>query len=156
MAWIELNDEQLTGAELAQTVAKKAQKREQSDGKLALNMPNFGYAAPMPSPPQGQPYSPNLYHHLQALNELPPPPTSAELVASPATQLPIIGKIWQMVRGAAHALVLFYVNKVVAHETAVSLHTRSVLHELTRQLQTQQEEITHLRAELQKLKKDEG
>ncbi|MCA9970313.1 MAG: hypothetical protein KC425_08860, partial [Anaerolineales bacterium] len=96
-------------------------------------------------------FAPNLYHHLHALNDLPPFDAAPQLVASPATRLPLLGRLWQLVRAQAHRLVLFYVNRHAAYNSQAALHLVNTLNELTRLAQTQQQEIAALRAEIARL-----
>ena len=57
--------------------------------------------------------------------------TDPLLVDSPSTQIPVIGRLWSSIRGAAHNLVLFYVNRSIAHQTNINSYMVSVLNRLT-------------------------
>ena len=80
------------------------------------------------------------------------PETAPVLAASAATQLPLFGRLWKLVREQAHQLVLFYVNRLVAHQTNVDRHLVSVANELTREIQEQQEQIRALQEEVEALR----
>jgi len=58
------------------------------------------------------------------------------------------------VRAQFHQLVLFYVNRSVSDQSQLNINVVSVLNELTRVSQVQQEEIDALRAEVQRLKQE--
>jgi hypothetical protein len=99
-------------------------------------------------------YSALLYYHLHQLNEMETAETAPILVPSPSTRLPLLGSLWQFIRGAAHGLVLFYVNRYIAHNAIFHNHLINILNEQTRLLQRQQEEIERLHGEVQKLERE--
>lgn len=152
--WITIEDEELTAAALETAVAQRLAERRAALGwPSPVDFPTFGYLSPMPEkPPQGA-VSQSLYHHLRQLNEMEAPETASVLLPSPATRVPILGRLWAVVREQAHQLILFYVNRTLAHETAVNTHTLNALNELTRLAQSQQEEINRLQKELEQLQK---
>jgi hypothetical protein len=153
--WIIIEDEEVTADGLAAVVAQRlAERRAQLGQPPSLNLPAFGYLSPLPETPQ-QPVSATLYHHLRHLNELGAPETTPVLVPSPATRVPILGRFWRTIRAQMHQLILFYVNRALAHETAVTNHTRSTLNELTRLAQAQQEEINRLQQEIERLQEEQ-
>jgi len=136
--WIVIEDEVTTAVLLL--TARRAATGQPSP----IDYPAFGYLSPMPQPPESGAVSKTLYHHLRQLNEMDAPDAAPVLYVSPATKMPILGRLWGMVREQAHGLVLFYVNRAMAHETAVNTHTLNTLNELTRLTQLQQEEIVRL------------
>jgi polyhydroxyalkanoate synthesis regulator phasin len=83
-----------------------------------------------------------------------PPPVQLLLAPSPATRVPIFGKLWQTVRGQFHELILFYVNRAVSHEIKLDNHIISALNELTRIIQEQQQEIDALHEQIRQLEED--
>ena len=105
----------------------------------------------MPQPPAENDYSATLYHHLQQLNEIEMPETTPLLVPSPSTRLPLLGPLWQTIRRSAHELVLFYVNRHIAHNSILHNHLINILNEQTRLMQQQQAEIEQLRKDVQSL-----
>ena len=77
--------------------------------------------------------------------------TEPILVASPSTRIPILGPLWGTIRRAAHDLVLFYVNRNIAHNTTFHNHLINILNEQTRLLQQQQAEIERLQQKIEEL-----
>lgn len=150
--WLEIHDEAVTAVSLISQIEERVRQRRQEHGRVNIQFPTFGYLSPMPEPLQSQ-NAPNLYHHLRQLNQMDAPPVTAVLVPSPATRVPILGRLWQMVRGQIHNLILFYVNRTNSHNSQVNSHITSTLNELTRLLQEQQQQIEQLQAELDALKK---
>ena len=152
--WIVIEDEELTAADLETAVAQRLSERQAKLGRPSpVDFPMFGYLSPMPEKPAKGAVSQSLYHHLRQLNEMEAPETASVLLPSSATRIPILGRLWAVIRGQAHQLVLFYVNRALAHETAVNTHTLNALNELTRLTQSQQEEINRLQKELERLHK---
>lgn len=90
-----------------------------------------------------------LHRHLREVNaefaDLHNEPILAE---SPATRVPVLGKIWASVRQHAHELVLFYVNRGTFHQLSVNRRLVSVVNLLTAQLEEQRAEIAQLRRDL--------
>lgn len=151
--WLEIHDSQISSAELVAEIDKRVQMRREALGEVKLLFPTFGTVSPFPDPPSDRPYNPNLYHHLRQANEIDPPPTMPVLAKSPATQIPLIGRVWQMIRGQVHELILFYVNRNVAYQSKLDNHLISSLNELTRVVEMQREELDDLRQEVDELKK---
>ena len=93
---------------------------------------------------------PILAYHLEqvraAYNKVWP-----ELVLAPswATQLPVIGKIWQSIREQAHRLVLYYVEMTAGKQVGFNEHVVGSLNRLTRM----QERIAELEQEIAALQK---
>lgn len=155
--WIVIEDEVTTAVLLETAVEAQLTARRAVIGQPSpIDYPAFGYLSPMPQPPESGVASKTLYHHLRHLNEMDAPDTSPILYASPATKVPILGRLWGMIREQAHGLVLFYVNRGVAHETAVNTHTLNTLNEITRLIQSQQEEIVRLQEEVARLQNGGG
>ena len=146
--WLEIHDSEISSAELTAEIARRVEQRRETLGPVHLAFPTFGTVSPFPEPPTDRLYNPNLYHHLRQANDMKPPDTAPILADSPATQVPILGRFWRMIRGQFHELILFYVNRYVAHETQMDNHLLSSLNELTRIVQVQQDEIQSLRESL--------
>lgn len=145
ISWIVMDDEEITAVKLETAVEQNLSKRRMAIGTPPpIDFPSFGYRSPMPRQPASGAVSKTLYHHLRHLNEMDAPETAPILQSSPATKIPLLGRFWGMIRKQAHGLVLFYVNRTVAYETAVNTHTLNTLNELTRLTQSQQEEIRRL------------
>jgi hypothetical protein len=89
---------------------------------------------------------------LKQANKTPSTAVEPVLAPSPATQMPILGRLWELIRGEMHNLVLFYVNRAVADQNQLNVNLVSALNELTRVVQAQRAEIESLRAEIRRLK----
>lgn len=152
--WLELYDTEVTAEQLIATIEKRVQQRLAEQGEIKRIFPTFGFIAAMPQPPTDQDYSATLYYHLQRLNEMETAETAPILVPSPSTRLPLLGPLWQFIRGAAHELILFYVNRYIAHNAIFHNHLINILNEQTHLLQRQQEEIEKLRRDVQKLERE--
>ncbi len=50
---------------------------------------------------------------------------------SPATRLPVIGRVWATIRQEVHELVLFYVNRAVRQQVMVNRSLVQVVNQLT-------------------------
>ena len=151
--WLDIDDEELTADQLNTLITQRIQQRRAELGEVKRTFPTFGFVAAMPEPPTTGDYSATLYHHLQRLNGLETAETTPLLVPSPSTRLPLLGPLWQTIRRAAHELVLFYVNRHIAHTTTFHNHLINILNEQTRHLQQQQTEIDKLRQEVETLQK---
>jgi len=151
--WLELHDPEISSADLVAEIEKRVQKRRAELGQVRLVFPTFGTVSPFPEPPSDRPYNSNLYHHLRQANEIGPPDTAPLLADSPATQIPLIGRFWKLIRSQFHELILFYVNRYIGYETQLDNHLISSLNEMTRVIQLQQEEIESLRHDLEVEKK---
>ena len=150
--WLELHDPEISSADLVAEIEMRVQLRREELGQVRLVFPTFGTVSSYPEPPTDRPYNPNLYHHLRQANEMEPPVTAPVLADSPSTQVPFLGRFWQLIRSQVHELVLFYVNRYVGYETQLDNHIISSLNEMTRVIQVQQEEIDILRNEVEVLK----
>lgn len=148
--WISIHDSEWTAERLTAVLSQRAAQTAAEHGPIALLFPTFGYRSDFPEP-EGRPLNPGLYHHLKLANDLPPPATEPLLAPSPATRVPLLGRLWQAVRGQFHGLILFYVNRYASHEAQLDNHLVSVLNELTRTVAAQQAEIEALRAEVRRL-----
>lgn len=149
--WLHIEDAHLSSAELVARVEEQLQKRRDRLGPLTRRFPTFqATSTALDDPHQTLEEAHDaLRDALRRLNELPPPPTHANLATSPATRVPLLGRLWALIRNQAHHLVLFYVNRQQAHQAQVNLHTANVLHELAALLIAQQQEIEHLQSRLE-------
>lgn len=148
--WIEIHDEAITSAELVAEVERRVAQRRAELGPVNLVFPTFGHVSTFPEPPPGAQVSPHLYYYLKQANQTPASAVEPLLASSPATQLPVVGRFWQRVRGQVHSLVLFYVNRAVRDQNRLNVNLISTLNELTRVVQEQAAEIDGLRAELRR------
>jgi hypothetical protein len=145
-AWITLGDPQISDARILDIVRERVAARRAALGVDARRFPHFGMT-PLPDEPQDA-ADPELYQQLRLLNEIfADAPTEPNLAPSPATGLPVIGKWWATIRAQAHALVLFYVNRNLAHTIDINRNLVSAMNLLARLSDEQAREIAALKAE---------
>lgn len=151
--FIELNDEQVTAEALTAQIAARLQSRPVLSPP---EIPPYAVHEGPPGLPADIPYRFGLYYHLQRTHDLyPRAETAPVLAASPATRLPLFGRLWALIREQAHSLVLFYVNRSLAQQTAVNRHLVGAVSELTRQVEEQQRTIARLERRLQELEQED-
>jgi hypothetical protein len=148
--WIEIHDDVVTSEELVAEVEQRVARRRAELGPVNLVFPVFGHVSTFPEPPPAGQVSPHLYYYLKQANQTPAAAVEPLLASSPATQLPVIGRFWQRVRGQVHSLVLFYLNRAVRDQNRLNVNLISTLNELTRVVQEQATEIDALRTELRR------
>lgn len=146
--WLEIDDGELSSEALAAHVEERLKARREQLGPVSRHFPAFQTAAPHP---ENAAAPSEVREILRQLQELPEAPTHATLAPSPATRLPILGRLWQLVRSQTHALVLFYVNRHVAHQTRHNHLVASTLLRLSATVNIQQQEIKRLQARLEEL-----
>ena len=151
-SWLKISDTEMTSAELEAEVERQVQQRRKTLGQVRPQFPTFGVLSPAP---EFKLNNPTLEHHLRQANQMSPLPTTPVLATSPATRIPLLGNLWQLVRRQFHELILFYVNRAASHEIMVDNHIISTLNELTRVIQAQQEEIERLRDEIQAFEEEQ-
>ena len=147
-SWLKITDSEMSSSELESEVERRVQQRRQALGEIHPQFPEFGVLSPEPEVTLN---NAALAHHLRQANEMDPPAVHPVLAPSPATRIPLLGKLWQLVRRQFHELVLFYVNRAASHETRLDNHIISTLNELTRIIQDQQTEIERLQEEIHAL-----
>lgn len=153
--FLEIHDSEMSGEGLEAVVEERVRARRARLGVVERVFPVFGTAVPCPEQPANLDHPPALYHHLRQANGLyGRPETGPVLVASPATRVPVLGRLWGMIREQAHGLVLFYVNRALAHQTAINRHTISALNQLTLISQEQQRTIARLEEEIGRLREE--
>ncbi len=149
---IEIRDPEIDAAAIMATVRDRIQQRRKELGYEPRKFPTFG-GAQFPGRPEDLPYDPDYYDHLELANELYlQVETEADLQVSSATRTPGLGRIWSSVREQAHALVLFYVNRSISHQTGVNREIIGVLNKLTEINVEQQRKLARLEKELQELR----
>lgn len=148
--WIVIHDEQVSSEELVHQVEERVARRRAELGVVEVVFPTFGYVSSYPDVPLEKRVSPHLFYYLEQANRTPPASVEPVLAPSPATRAPVVGGLWQKLRGEMHNLVLFYVNKSVREQSRTNANLVSTLNELTRVIQDQQAEIDALRAEIQR------
>lgn len=150
--WIEIHDESITSEELAREIEARVARRRAELGPVKLIFPTFGHISTFPDPSPVDRLNSHLYYYLKRVNETPPPAVAPVLAPSPATRMPVVGRLWRQIRGEVHNLVLFYVNRSVQEQNRLNIDLISTLNELTRVVQEQQAELEALRAEVRRLR----
>ena len=89
--WLVFEDEEMTVVEMETAVEEQLTERRLSLGRPpTIDIPTFGYLAPMPELPENNAVSQTLYHHLRLINEMEAPETTPVLAMSPATRIPCL------------------------------------------------------------------
>lgn len=149
---IEIRDPALDTIAIMAEIRTRVEKRRQELGYDKRRFPTFG-TAEYPGEPEDMAYDDLLYHHLRLANRsYADIETRPLLASSPATRVPVLGRLWGLIRGGAHNLVLFYVNRAVSQQVNINRHLVSVLNRLAaenqaqaRQIKALEEEVTQLR-----------
>lgn len=141
---LELYDDEVTAAALMNRIAARLAEHPPAGDP---DFPEYSINTESPDFPTGIPYRFGQYYHLQRANALyHQVETGPDLAPSPATQVPLLGRLWRFIRAEAHRLVLFYVNRQVSHQAQVNRHLVQTLNELTRQIEEQQRAIQQFEA----------
>ena len=153
---IEIQDPEINPTEIMEQIRRRIQLRREKLGYPRQTFPTFGAAA-YPGEPEGEEYDADLYYHLRQANahyyEL---GVEALLVPSPRSRLPLLGWLWDRVRGEAHNLVLFYLNRLAQRQVTVNRHLVSTLNRMAVEIQEQQRRIQALEEEVQRLQGERG
>jgi hypothetical protein len=153
----EIQDAEVDPNQILQQIRERIARRREEKGYEERRFPVFGMTGYV-EPPADLPYDAELYSNLRLANEaFARIETGPVLAPSPATRAPVVGRLWQQVRGEVHNLVLFYVNRAVTQQVNVNRYLVAVVNRLTALSQEQQQTIARLEAELDALKsRDEG
>jgi len=147
-----IHDSEVNMGEIMAQIRQRIEERRRIYARDRQVFPTFG-AATFPCEPEDGDYDVTLFQHLRLANETyAERETKSTLASSPATRVPVLGRLWQIIRSEAHSLVLFYVNRSLTAQVNVDRHIISALNRLTAQLQDQRREIEALRAELAALR----
>jgi hypothetical protein len=146
--FFEIRDPQVDLGNIMAQIRQRIQERRRAYGYETRTFPAFGTAAHLGESDDIK-FDSTLYHHLRVVNEIyANAETAPNLSPSPATRVPVLGRLWQVIRYQAHSLVLFYVNRDIAWQVNVDRHIISTLNRLAALTQEQQCEITALQAQL--------
>lgn len=146
--WIGIDDPNVSSADLVERVEARLRKRREEMGAVDRHFPSFDPAGSRLESGSAEGRMATLRYHLQRLEQSGSPDTTPLLAPSPATRLPVLGRLWQLVRREAHQLVLFYVNRALAHQARVNRDAVATLQEMVALLEAQDEEIRRLQARL--------
>ena len=145
---IEIHDPEIDPPAIMAEIRRRIVQRRSELGYAHRAFPNYG-AAVYQGEPADIAYDKDLHYFLRLANAtFADAETEPVLADSPATRVPVLGRLWRMIRGGAHNLVLFYVNRAVTHQTSVNGHLVSALNRLTAVVEDQQRTINRLQAEL--------
>lgn len=149
---IEIKDPEIDPAGIMEQIRERVKQRRKEKGHDQRTFPSFGLTE-LPEAPSDRPYDPDLYYYLRLVNEsFAQAETHANLAPSPATKLPVVGRVWKLLRREVHNLVLFYVNRLITHQSNVNRYQVNVLNRLTTRLEEQERTIEQLQAELNQLR----
>lgn len=148
---IEIHDPEIDPAQIMEQIRERIRRRREELGYPRQTFPTFGAAA-YPGEPEGENYDADLYYHLRKANDLYHQiGVNVSLAPSPVTRLPILGRLWKLIRREAHNLVLFYVGKLAQQQVAVNKHMVSTLNRMAVQVQEQKRQLETLRADIERL-----
>ena len=140
---IEIRDPEIDDEEVVTRIRANIRARHAS-GRCAPALPDFHL-------PRAQSAGTSaLRYHLREAREAHNRVwVDLSLAPSPATQVPVVGRIWGLVREQAHRLVLYYLDKLAGRQVGFNEHVVGALY----QLAVVQEEIAALREEVAELRR---
>lgn len=145
---IEIRDPEIDPEEIMASIRRRVAQRRQEAGYDEKRFPTYGGMG-YPGEPSDMPYDPQLHHALREANEqFARFDMGVNLASSPATRMPVIGRLWARIRQEVHNLVIFYVNRAVRHQVGVNRALVQTVNHLASQNQDQQRELTALRRQV--------
>ncbi len=148
---LEIHDPELDPQVIMAEIRQRIQNRRVELGYEERTFPSFGDAVPYPEPPKDLPYSADLYHHLRQANILYDEVETEPILAhSAALRVPVFGALWKLIRQQAHSLVLYYVNRGLAHQVVVDRHLISVLNQIVVENEALKRLVTTLKEQVEK------
>ena len=149
---IEIHDPEIDLTQIMEQIRERIRQRREELGYPRKSFPKFGAAA-YPGEPESGDFDTDLYYHLRRANDLYYQiGVESSLAPSPTTSLPVVGRLWGLIRREAHNLVLFYLGKSAQQQVAVNRHLVSTLNRMVTQLQQQQADLRELRDEIERLR----
>lgn len=117
--------------------------REKQHLHLESELPNFDL------PPLPEVSDVTLHYHLHQVNALFASGwVDLMLAPSPVAHIPVLGKVWGLVREQFHRLILYYVEMAVSKQIGFNLHLVGVVNRLA----VMKTEIAELREEISVLR----
>jgi hypothetical protein len=148
---LEIHDPEVDPQALMDEIRQRIENRRAELGYEERTFPSFGDAVPFPDPPDDLPYSADLYHHLRQANMLYEEVETEPILAhSAALRMPALGGLWKLIRQQTHSLVLYYVNRSLAHQVTVDRHLISVLNQLVVENEELKRTLTALKDQIEK------
>lgn len=139
---LEFTDERHTAVELEVDLLAQAQP----DTAVSA-IPHF--IKPQPTAGQRPDQTGAVHHYLAgARRAIEAADTAPHLANSPALSVPILGKLWQQIRGQMHDLVLFYVNRAGRTHSRTDGQLIEAVEALAQLVEQQQAEIERLTNEI--------
>lgn len=134
------------------TIRRTIQSRWAKDLHQATYFPEFEEFT-CPEEPANDEHNPLLYFLLRELNQTYAPRFQVEPELAPLrlNKLPIVGSLWNSVRGHLHRLSIFYVNKIAGKMTGYNRYVITILNLITSQDQKRETEVAELKQRLAKL-----
>lgn len=149
---IEIQDPEIDPEQIMARIRERIERRREELGYPRREFPTFGAAA-YPGEPEGEAFDPDLYHHLRRANALYHELDVRDALGpSPATRIPVLGRLWGRVRREAHNLVLFYLGKLAQRQVAVNRHVVSTLNRMAVQMEEQRRRLSALEEEIERLR----
>lgn len=140
---IEIRDPAIDAREVIARIRANIEARHAA-GHRPPTLSSFG----LPSPPSTQ--DATLQYHLTQANETYNQIwVEVSLAPSLATQVPILGRLWGLIRKQAHRLVLYYVEMLASKQMSFNEHVVGALNRLA----VAQEEMAALREEVAELRR---
>ncbi len=142
--WLQFKDDTHTPEKIAAEINTRLATRQANP---VPDIPAYGTMSIMPKLTDHD--TQQLAHHLSQANQLYTSfTTDPNLADSAATRIPLLGPLWKRIRGEAHNLILFYVNRSMAEQNQLNTHLIGTLNELARQNVALQQQVQQLQAQI--------
>lgn len=139
-------DDEIEPADLEKRLRAQATERPSNDRWW----PVYGQAIGGESAGDGDTLRQQIDHHLASVQRLLAASgtrTEPILASSPATRLPLIGRLWGAIRQQVHGLILFYLNRQRADQAEITHHLLQAVTALERDNRRLSEQLARLEAE---------
>ena len=115
-----------------------------------IELPEMPAFSPTTTMPNNLPQA--IANHLAEANRLMQSGDVTPILApSPASQLPVLGRLWSLIREQAHQLPLYYIHRQSANIVQANSHLSAAINELAVLYTTQQATITALQTQVNEL-----
>ncbi|MHB0877288.1 MAG: hypothetical protein ACYC5O_14725 [Anaerolineae bacterium] len=152
---IEIRDPEIDVDAIMRRVREGVERKRREGLLPEKQFPRFGVAL-MPAEPAGE-HDVELYYHLQRSNDTCTDiGVDLSLADSPFTTMPVVGRVWSMLRRQVHGLIVYYLGLLSRKQVRVNTHLVSTMNRLVAQSQSQAEEIAALRQQVAQLRQELG